>query len=132
TTSTDAGATLTSYEPLGGVVEVLDPYPDFTRPVPIPRMIKHDAALATLSDLGGQNQPAIVSYLSSQAPNTLPPPPIGAEVWAQTRANPFSSPTSPVGRIASAQRALPQPGAGSGVFPRMTPPAARVVRAGTR
>src|ERR1041385_2119483 len=86
TTSSDAGHNFFVFEPLGGAVQVIDPYPDFNHPIPVPIMLTRDAALGILQGFEGSDRPASVSYLNGSAGS----PSAGAldpQIDAQVRAN---------------------------------------------
>ena len=67
TKTTGGGINTETYEPLGGSVEVLDPYPDAVHPVPVPLVLTHDEALAILESHGGTGAPQLVSQLAGSA-----------------------------------------------------------------
>ncbi len=49
----DGPLLLTTHEPLGGAIEVLDPYPDPVAPLPVPEVETRDVAMALFQRLGG-------------------------------------------------------------------------------
>jgi len=65
------GQNVETYEPLGGAVEVLDPYPDAVNPVPPPLTLSRDDALAILQAHGGGNL-RTVSHLAASGGSGAP------------------------------------------------------------
>src|SRR5262249_38781316 len=65
------GQNVETYEPLGGAVEVLDPYPDAVNPVPPPLTLSRDDALAILQAHGGGNL-RTVSHLGASGGSGAP------------------------------------------------------------
>jgi len=67
-TSRDGNLNLRTLEPIGGAVELLDPYPNPTDPVEVPPTITRDEAFAILAAVSGPQQPMATYQLSSQPP----------------------------------------------------------------
>ena len=68
----DGNLNLATYEPLGGAVTVLDPYPNPAAPVPVPDVLSRDQAFAILESVSG-SAPALVTRLAGQRPVSAPP-----------------------------------------------------------
>jgi len=108
------GVNLETYEPFGGAVEILDPYPDFNNPVPTPSVLKRDAAFALLASLGG-GAPARATKLSASAAGSDPAPvsPDQARAMRPVLENPLSTPNAVRLNIAAIRRAMEQAVAGA-------------------
>ena len=70
-TERDGNTTLTNYEPMGGALQLLDPYPSPTQPLSPPDVLTHDQAMAILKSFGGAVQPQ--AQMLSREPITLRP-----------------------------------------------------------
>ncbi len=66
TRNRDADRNLTTFEPLGGAVEVLDPYPNPISPSPVPDVLPSNQVLAYLAGFGAP-EPAITSLAGPAA-----------------------------------------------------------------
>jgi len=64
----DGNLNLRTFEPIGGAVEMLDPYPNPTDPVEVPPTIPRDEAFAILASVSGPQAPQVVHHLSSRPP----------------------------------------------------------------
>jgi hypothetical protein len=76
TRQTISGINVETYEPLGGAVEVLDPYPDPTNPISPPQTLTRDEAFNILQTYGGGIAHGVVANLShsvTSAPGTASP-----------------------------------------------------------
>src|SRR5262249_10662582 len=105
TTSSDSGHNFFIFEPLGGAVQVIDPYPDFNHPIPVPLMLTRHAALGILDSFGRPGRPANVSYLGG----SVGAPSAGAldsQIESQVRANGAVSPAALAGRIAQVRQMM--------------------------
>ena len=67
-TSRDGNLNLRTLEPVGGAVELLDPYPNPAAPVEVPPMISRDDAFAILAAVSGPQQPTASRNFSTQPP----------------------------------------------------------------
>jgi hypothetical protein len=56
-----------TYEPLGGAVEILDPYANTHPPLPLPTFLSSAQAFALLESFGGTGRPAQVANLGASA-----------------------------------------------------------------
>ena len=111
----DAGNNLNFYEPTGGAVEIIDPYPDLTHPVPQPVQISRNDAFQALHDFGG-GVPHQVAFLSTTAAGIPAPAPVSAAVAqaaAQIQANPLFSVSALRQSIATVRRAMEQAATGA-------------------
>ena len=116
TRATASGLGLAVYEPMGGAVEVLDPYPDFKHPVPTPIVVDRDAAFAILNSFGGIGRPNQMSALSGSAASGThiePETPEMAQAMTQILAHPMFSAQALRQNIATVRRAMEQPSPGS-------------------
>jgi len=66
-TSRDGNLNLRTFEPIGGAIEMLDPYPNAADPVEVPPTITRDEAFAILASVSGPQQ-GRVTHFSSQQP----------------------------------------------------------------
>jgi hypothetical protein len=67
THTTDGGNNIETYEPLGGSVQVLDPYPDPVNPISPPPVLTRDQAFALLESKGGVPGRGQVTYVGRGA-----------------------------------------------------------------
>jgi len=72
TTSREGNLNLRTLEPVGGAVELLDPYPNPADPVEVPPMISRDDAFAILASVSGPQQPMATRNFSTQPPASGP------------------------------------------------------------
>lgn len=116
--SRDGNMNLDAYEPMGGALQLLDPYPNPVQPTPVPPVLPRSEVQA-IYDAVTNAAPVETAYLKFQlTPGSTPP----AEVFnriaqdplftvetlkasiAQTRALLANPPTAPAGRSTAAKR----------------------------
>ena len=66
TTARDGNLNLRTFEPIGGAIELLDPYPNPTDPIEVPPVITRDQAFDILASVLGSSQPQQTRTFSSQ------------------------------------------------------------------
>lgn len=92
TRQTSSGTNLEAYEPLGGAVEVLDPYPDSVHPISPPVVLTFDEAMTLLASRGGLPGPGLLSRLAGSEPaGSLTSSPAFSEVLGHVSALPAFS-----------------------------------------
>jgi len=67
THATDAGTNIETYEPMGGAVEVLDPYPDLVNPLSLPPILTSEQAYTLLLSKLGSRPVQSISALGGSA-----------------------------------------------------------------
>ena len=101
TSSTSAGTNFNAYEPLGGAVEVLDPYPDSIHPISPPDVLTAEEAFQILIAHAGDPRQGVPSRLGPSGASGTPASsadPAFSDAVRQILASPMFS------RQASAQR----------------------------
>lgn len=120
-TARDGNLNLKTYEPMGGAVELLDPYPNSAAPVEVPTVITSTAAYAILAAVSGPVQPR-VTHLSSQPPMSGPVGSATREAFERlSREEIFSAERMRAG-IASVRQQLENPAAATGKAGRSAAP----------
>jgi len=109
TQTAESGHNLFTYEPLGGAVQVIDPYPDFNHPVAVPQMFSNDFTKQTFQAFGGNPGTGTVSFLSVSSAITAPPASLSNELANQIQANPNFAPRRLRDRMVAISRAMAAP-----------------------
>lgn len=110
TRNRDADLNLVTFEPMGGAIEVLDPYPNPVSPAPVPDVLTSNEVLAYLAGFGAP-EPAVTSLAASDAPSP------GATSLSRVRAlslvgrSPRFTPEAVRRAIATARTAMKRSGA---------------------
>jgi len=98
-----------TYEPLGGAVEVLNPYSDQGPPLVLPEFLTRDQAFALLGSFGGTGRPAQVANLGTSAAASGPSAPPSAaftEAMSRLLKQPRFTPEGVRQQMASIRRAI--------------------------